>query len=118
MDHLSPAKLDRWSADDRQASIAGEDGDVFKALADPSRRLLLDSLFETDGQTLSELAAQLPAMTRFGVMKHLRTLEAAGLVTSHKTGRERLHYLNPLPIRLIHDRWIGKYADAQPQPLE
>jgi len=90
---------------------------VFKALADPSRRRLLDRLFERDGQTLSELAASLPAMTRFGVMKHLRLLEAAGLVTAHKLGREKLHYLNPVPIRLIHDRWIGKYRRSRAAAL-
>jgi uncharacterized protein YndB with AHSA1/START domain/DNA-binding transcriptional ArsR family regulator len=87
------------------------DDDVFKALADPSRRLLLDSLFDADGQTLGELTAQLPGMTRFGVMKHLRILESAGLVATRKIGREKLHYLNPVPIRLMHDRWIGKYAE-------
>ncbi len=87
------------------------DDDVFKALADSSRRLLLDSLFEADGQTLGELTARLPGMTRFGVMKHLRTLESAGLVATRKVGREKLHYLNPVPIRLMHDRWIGKYAE-------
>jgi uncharacterized protein YndB with AHSA1/START domain/DNA-binding transcriptional ArsR family regulator len=91
--------------------VADGDDEVFKALADPSRRLLLDSLFERDGQTLGELTARLPDMTRFGVMKHLRQLEAAGLVTTHKVGREKLHYLNPVPIRLIHDRWIDKYAE-------
>jgi uncharacterized protein YndB with AHSA1/START domain/DNA-binding transcriptional ArsR family regulator len=85
--------------------------DVFKALADPSRRLLLDSLFAEDGQTLGELSARLPGMTRFGVMKHLRLLEAASLVTWRKVGREKLHYLNPVPIRLIHDRWTSKYAE-------
>ena len=84
---------------------------MFKALADPTRRALLDLLFEEDGQTLGELAARLPRMTRFGVMKHLRLLEGAGLITSRKIGRERFHYLNPLPIRFIHDRWIGKYAE-------
>ena len=84
---------------------------VFKALADASRRLLLDSLFGHDGQTLSELSNRLPEMTRFGVMKHLRLLEAAGLLVTRKVGREKLHYLNPVPIRLIHDRWIGKYAE-------
>ena len=84
--------------------------DVFRALADPSRRRLLDELFKRDGQTLSQLDALLPEMTRFGVMKHLRILEAAGLVTTRKIGREKLHYLNPVPIRLIHDRWISKYA--------
>ena len=86
------------------------DDDVFKALADQSRRLLLDSLFARDGQTLGDLAARLPAMTRFGVMKHLRQLEAAGLIATRKVGREKLHYLNPVPIRLIHDRWTSKYA--------
>ncbi len=78
--------------------------EVFKALADPSRRLLLDRLFERDGQSLVELQAHLP-MGRFGVMKHLRVLEDAGLVTTRKVGREKLHYLNPVPIRLVHDRW-------------
>jgi len=82
---------------------------VFKALADPSRRSLLDRLFERDGQTLGELCSRL-AMTRFGVMKHLRLLEAAGLVATRRAGREKLHYLNPVPIRLLHDRWITKYA--------
>lgn len=85
------------------------DDQVFRALADPNRRLLLDRLFERDGQSLVELQSGLP-MTRFGVMKHLRVLEAAGLVTSRRVGRERLHYLNPIPIRLIHDRWISRYA--------
>jgi len=84
---------------------------VFRALSDPSRRLLLDRLFERDGQTLGELCAHLPEMTRFGVMKHLGVLEAAGLVSSHRAGREKRHYLNPVPIRLIHDRWISKYAE-------
>ena len=83
---------------------------VFKALSDRHRRLLLDRLFERDGQTLSELDAQLPRMTRFGVMKHLRVLEAAGLVTTQRSGREKLHFLNPVPIRLVLDRWISKYA--------
>src|SRR5690349_8500179 len=91
--------------------IGGMDDDlVFKALADPTRRMLLDRLFTRDGRTLTELEAQLE-MTRFGVMKHLRVLEGAGLVVSRRQGREKLHYLNPVPIRLIHDRWIGKYAE-------
>jgi uncharacterized protein YndB with AHSA1/START domain/DNA-binding transcriptional ArsR family regulator len=85
------------------------DEDVFRALADQSRRTLLDRLFERDGQTLTELEAALPGMTRFGVMKHLRVLEAADLVTSRKVGRERHHYLNPVPIRRIHDRWLDRY---------
>jgi uncharacterized protein YndB with AHSA1/START domain/DNA-binding transcriptional ArsR family regulator len=84
--------------------------EVFKALADPSRRRLLDKLFRRDGQTLGELEAHLPAMTRFGVMKHLRVLEGAGLIAAQKVGREKLHYLNPVPIRRIFDRWTSKYA--------
>jgi DNA-binding transcriptional ArsR family regulator len=84
--------------------------EVFKALADPSRRTLLDALFKEDGQTLSALEARLP-MTRFGVMKHLKVLEGARLVTSRRRGREKLHFLNPVPIRLIHDRWVSKYAE-------
>jgi uncharacterized protein YndB with AHSA1/START domain/DNA-binding transcriptional ArsR family regulator len=83
---------------------------VFKALADPTRRSLLDELFKQDGQTLSALEARLP-MTRFGVMKHLRLLEEAGLVATKRRGREKLHFLNPVPIRLVHDRWVSKYAE-------
>ena len=83
---------------------------AFRALADPSRRLLLDGLFERDGQSLGELTARLPDMTRFGVMKHLDVLEQAGLISTRKVGREKRHYLNPVPIRRIHDRWISKYA--------
>ena len=89
-----------------------DDDAVFKALADPSRRLLLDLLFERDGRTLTELDGEL-AMTRFGVMKHLRVLEEAGLVVSRKQGREKLHFLNPVPIRQIHDRWIDKYTEGR-----
>jgi uncharacterized protein YndB with AHSA1/START domain/DNA-binding transcriptional ArsR family regulator len=84
--------------------------DVFKALSDPTRRGLLDELFKQDGQTLSALEGRLP-MTRFGVMKHLRVLEGAGLVTTRRSGREKLHFLNPVPIRLVHDRWVSKYAE-------
>ena len=84
--------------------------DVFKALADPTRRELLDALFVEDGQTLTALEARVP-MTRFGVMKHLKVLEDAGLVVTRKRGREKLHFLNPVPIRLIHDRWVSKYAE-------
>ena len=83
---------------------------VFKALADPTRRSLLDELFERDGQTLSALERRLP-MTRFGVMKHLKVLEQAGLVTTKRRGREKLHFLNPVPIRLVHDRWVSKYSE-------
>src|ERR1700687_6209433 len=82
---------------------------VFKALADPSRRKLLDRLYKRDGQTLTELCEHLP-MTRFGTMKHLRVLEKARLVTTRMQGREKLHFLNPVPLRLIHDRWTSKYA--------
>jgi uncharacterized protein YndB with AHSA1/START domain/DNA-binding transcriptional ArsR family regulator len=84
--------------------------DVFRALADPTRRSMLDQLFKEDGQTLSALEGRLP-MTRFGVMKHLKVLEEAGLVTTKRRGREKLHYLNPVPIRLVHDRWVSKYAE-------
>jgi len=84
--------------------------EVFKALADPTRRGLLDELFKADGQTLSALERRLP-MTRFGVMKHLKVLEQAGLVTTKRQGREKLHFLNPVPIRLVHDRWVSKYSE-------
>ena len=83
---------------------------MFKALADPSRRLLLDRLFERDGQSLTDLQGHL-RMSRFGVMKHLRVLEEAGLVTTRRVGRKKLHYLNPVPIRLVHDRWISRYSE-------
>jgi DNA-binding transcriptional ArsR family regulator len=86
------------------------DDDVFRALADPTRRGLLDELFAEDGQTLTALEQRLP-MTRFGVMKHLKVLEDAGLVVTRKRGREKLHFLNPVPIRLVHDRWVSKYAE-------
>ncbi len=83
---------------------------VFKALADPTRRDLLDALFAEDGQTLTALEERVP-MSRFGVMKHLKVLEEAGLVVTRKRGREKLHHLNPVPIRLIQDRWVSKYAE-------
>src|SRR6266508_3148255 len=83
---------------------------VCRALADPTRRSLLDELFREDGQTLSALQGRLP-MTRFGVMKHLKQLEEAGLVVTRRRGREKLHYLNPVPIQLVHDRWVSKYAE-------
>jgi DNA-binding transcriptional ArsR family regulator len=86
------------------------DDRVFKALADPTRRFLLDLLFARDGRTLTELESAVE-MTRYGVMKHLKVLEEAGLVVSRKSGREKLHFLNPVPIRLIHDRWIDKYTE-------
>lgn len=84
---------------------------IFRALADPNRRVLLDGLFERDGQTLGDLCRYLPEMTRFGVMKHLAILEEADLVTTRKAGREKRHFLNPVPIRLVHDRWISKFAE-------
>jgi uncharacterized protein YndB with AHSA1/START domain/DNA-binding transcriptional ArsR family regulator len=83
---------------------------VFRALADPTRRQLLDELFRQDGQTLSALEQRLP-MSRFGVMKHLKVLEEAGLVVTRRQGREKLHFLNPVPVRLVHDRWVSKYAE-------
>jgi DNA-binding transcriptional ArsR family regulator len=89
---------------------------VFRALADSSRRFLLDLLFQREGQTLGALEAQLD-MTRFGVMKHLRVLENAGLVVTRREGREKLHYLNAVPIRLVHDRWIDKFTAHQVSAL-
>ena len=95
-----------------------EDEDlVFKALADPTRRLLLDRLFERDGMTLGELEAEVPQLTRFGVMRHLRVLEQAGLMVTRKQGRYKHHYLNPVPIRLIYERWIDKYRARQAAAL-
>jgi DNA-binding transcriptional ArsR family regulator len=93
-----------------------DDDRVFKALADPTRRFLLDRLFERDGRTLTELESEL-AMTRYGVMKHLRVLEDARLVVTRRAGRTKLHFLNPVPIRLIHDRWIDKYAERRVSAL-
>ena|SRR5436305_13675009 len=87
-----------------------DDDLVFKALADPTRRFLLDQLFARDGRTLTELESEVD-MTRFGVMKHLKLLEEAGLVVTRKAGREKRHFLNPVPIRQIHDRWIDKYTE-------
>ena len=97
-------------------SPVSDDDRVFKALGDPTRRFLLDLLFEHDGRTLTDLESGLE-MTRFGVMKHLRILEDAGLVVTMKSGREKLHYLNPVPIRLVHDRWIDKYTERQVSAL-
>jgi DNA-binding transcriptional ArsR family regulator len=97
--------------------IADLDDDlVFKALADRTRRHLLDRLFECEGLTLTELESELE-MTRFGVMKHLRVLEGAGLVSPRRLGREKHHFLNPVPIRLIHDRWIDKYTEGRVSAL-
>ncbi len=89
---------------------------MFKALADPTRRFLLDLLYEREGRTLSELGSHVD-MTRVGVMKHLRLLEEAGIVVTRRSGREKLHFLNPIPIRLIHDRWIDKYTERQVSAL-
>src|SRR5215210_3989625 len=89
---------------------------IFKALADPTRRFLLDLLFQRDGRTLKDLESEL-AMTRFGVMKHLRILEDAGLVVTKRSGREKLHFINPVPIRLIHDRWIDKFTERRVSAL-
>jgi DNA-binding transcriptional ArsR family regulator len=96
--------------------VVTDDDFVFKALADPTRRFLLDQLFLRDGRTLTELEQELD-MTRFGVMKHLRQLEDAGLITTRRQGREKLHFLNPVPIRLIHNRWIDKYTERQVSAL-
>ena len=93
-----------------------DDDLVFKALADPTRRFLLDQLFTRDGRTLTELESEVE-MTRFGVMKHLRILEEAGLVVTRRSGREKLHFLNPVPIRLIHDRWIDKFTERRVSAL-
>jgi DNA-binding transcriptional ArsR family regulator len=97
-------------------TMGGDDDRVFKALADPTRRLLLDLLFSRDGRSLTDLESGL-AMTRFGVMKHLKVLEEAGLVVTRRQGREKLHFLNAVPIRLIHDRWIDKYTERQVSAL-
>ena len=95
---------------------AVDDDRVFKALADPTRRHLLDRLFEQDGRTLGQLEGGLE-MTRFGVMKHLRVLEDAGLVVTRRAGREKHHFLNPVPIRELHDRWIDKYTERRVSTL-
>jgi DNA-binding transcriptional ArsR family regulator len=99
-----------WSHNLRAIDERSDEDAVFKALADGGRRILLDALHADDGQTLGQLCHQLPDMTRFGVMKHLAVLEHAGLVVTHRAGRSKLHYLNPIPIREIQDRWITKYA--------
>jgi DNA-binding transcriptional ArsR family regulator len=96
--------------------VSDDDDLVFKALADPTRRALLDLLYERDGRTLTDLESG-QDMTRFGVMKHLRLLEEAGLVVTRKEGREKFHFLNPIPIRLIHDRWIDKYTEGHASAL-
>ena len=104
------------SVTERSPVIEPGDEAVFRALADPTRRAILDGLFERDGQSLGEIARSFD-MSRFGVMKHLRVLEEAGLVTPHRVGRSKLHYLNPVPIRLIHDRWIDKYTEHRVSAL-
>jgi DNA-binding transcriptional ArsR family regulator len=115
----APADVHRLTCDylvTYHPAVTDDDDLVFRALADPTRRLLLDRLFERDGRTLTELESELD-MTRFGVMKHLRVLEEAGLVTTRKVGRNKHHYLNPVPIRLIHDRWIDKYTEHRVSAL-
>ena len=99
--------MTEWSPIVTPVSVGDE---VFRALADPGRRALLDALFIRDGQTLTQLGAVLPELTRFGVMKHLRVLAEAGLVVPQRVGRHTHHYLNPIPIQLIAERWIGKYV--------
>lgn len=103
----------------RKPSRSGRKNDdlVFRALADPTRRLLLDALFDHEGRTLTALDAEVKGMTRFGVMKHLRILESAGLVATRKEGREKFHYLNPVPVQLIHDRWVSKYTRPRAEAL-
>ncbi len=91
--------------------------DVFRALADPTRRAVLDALFEHDGQTVQALCARFPTMTRFGVMKHLAVLESAGLVVTRRAGRTKQHFLNPVPIQQVADRWISKYAQPYTRAL-
>src|SRR6478672_8495244 len=98
-------------------AVADETDAVFRALADPTRRLLLDALFAEDGQTAGRLCGQVPGMSRFGVMKHVGLLEDAGLVTSRREGRTKLHYLNPVPIGLVADRWISEYDAPLPPPV-
>ena len=93
-----------------------DDNLVFRALADPTRRFLLDLLFEREDRTLTDLESHVD-MTRIGVMKHLRLLEEAGLVVTRRSGREKHHFLNPIPIRQIHDRWIDKYTERQVSAL-
>jgi DNA-binding transcriptional ArsR family regulator len=115
-DRPDDSRPDDRSPDDSSPDDRRSDDHVFKALADPTRRLLLDRLFTRDGRTLTELESELE-MTRFGVMKHLRVLEGAGLVVTRRSGREKLHFLNPVPIRLIHDRWIDKYTEGQVSAL-
>jgi DNA-binding transcriptional ArsR family regulator len=111
---MSAQRLQALTCDHLVTYLVGvtDDDIVFKALADPTRRFLLDRLYVQDGRTLTDLESELE-MTRFGVMKHLRILEDAGLVVTRRSGREKLHFLNPVPIRLIHDRWIDKYTERQ-----
>jgi len=104
------------SVTDRSHIPDPADEAVFRALADPTRRAILDRLFEQDGQSLGEIERAFD-MSRFGVMKHLHVLEDAGLVATHRVGRSKLHFLNPVPIRLIHDRWIDKYTEHRVSAL-
>ena len=104
------------SVTERSPVLAPAEEAAFRALADPTRRAILDRLFARDGQSLGEIERSFE-MSRFGVMKHLRVLEEAGLVTTHRVGRSKLHLLNPVPIRLIHDRWIDKYTEHRVSAL-
>ena len=104
------AALERWLICDHMVTYDQTMDEVFKALADPTRRQLLDELYKRDGQTLTELESRLP-MSRFGVMKHLKVLEEAHLVTTQRRGREKLHFLNPVPIRQVYERWVTKYTE-------
>jgi DNA-binding transcriptional ArsR family regulator len=102
---------------ERVEELVDDPDAVFRALADPGRRALLDALFEVDGQSLGALCQHLPEMTRFGVMKHLAVLQEAGLVVAFKHGRSKLHYLNPVPIQQLADRWMSKYARSAARSL-
>ena len=114
--HAPSGRLTRDQMVTYDGGVPEDDDKVFRALADPTRRFLLDRLFDQDGRTLTALESELD-MTRFGVMKHLRLLEEAGLVVTRRSGREKLHFLNPVPIRLIHDRWIDKYTERHVSAL-
>ena len=107
---LIPTSLVKYLTGDQRVTYAAFVDDVFRALADDTRRGLLDALFATDGQSMQALCTGFPEMTRFGVMKHLAILEGANLVITHKVGRRKLHFLNPVPIQQVADRWISKYA--------
>lgn len=114
---LIPTTLVDYLTGDYLVTYYADVDDVFRALADATRRAVLDALFVRDGQSVQALCALSPEMTRFGVMKHLAVLEAANLVTSRKVGRQKLHFLNPVPIQQVADRWISKYAQPYTRAL-